>query len=209
MQMKFPGKTKQPNLEEKIVFSSCLIGDRAKSGDELKLFTTPIGQYMPMLPRDANLCSKCNQPAGRFLTDADTNIVQAGQLGTAIGDAKFEQITAELCGGGKALGLDAIAELRVAGRTITSVSLMKLIEGWVQIEDEMVFSDRYGERMPTPDGMPNKVPFCLVARTDTVEVRLKLNRETHVEGDAILVKVSIKGKFITARDLAATEPEPD
>lgn len=187
-------KPKMSNIEEKTVYSSCLIGDRAKAGEELSLFVTPRGQYMPMVPREANRCTKCNQPAGRVLADLDTNIMQAGQMGSAIGDAKFEKISAKLVNGGDPVVLEAEVELRIAGRTIMTVALDKLIKGPVQINDT---TEYLGKRPPEA---PDTVPYCLVARTDTVEARLRLTRDTKIAGDAVQVQLLIEGKFMTDAD---------
>jgi hypothetical protein len=52
-----------------------------------------------------------------------------------------------------------------------------------------------------------KVPFCLVSRDDTVEARLRLNREAKIAGAAIAVRLSIEGKFITDRGSLENLPE--
>jgi hypothetical protein len=196
---------KQSNVVDKTVFSTCLIGDRAKEGSELSFFTVPRGQYMPMAPNSANLCSKCNQPAGRFLTEFDTNVMQAGQLGSSIGDARFDRIRAQFVDGGDPVSLEGEVTLRVAGKTVLQTSLEKLVADWVQIEGEL----KMVEATPSAEKKRStqKVPFCLVSRDDTVEARLRLNREAKIAGAAIAVRLSIEGKFITDRGSLENLPE--
>lgn len=175
-----------PKIEAKTVFSTCLIGDRAKEGSMLSFFTVPCGQHMPQVPADATRCSACQQPASRVLGPEQTNIMQAGQLGSSIGDARFDRIRAQLIGGDPTV-LEATVKLFIAGKTVLETTLAKLIAGWVQLEDDSWSVDK-----------TKKVPFVLVACTDTVEARLTLTNGVRIVGEPIAVCLSIQGKFISS-----------
>jgi hypothetical protein len=173
------------NVEEKVIFSTCLIGDRAKTGSELSFFTVPISQRMPMVPVDANRCEKCDQPTSRLLTEIDTNMMKAGELGSAFGDARFDKMRAQLEGGDPVV-LKATVDLRIAGKTVLSTTLDELVAGWVQIEDEVSVVLGDGKRATT------KTPFALVSRRDTVGARLRLTRDTKIAGPPVTVRLEIQ-----------------
>lgn len=188
MKLEFPQPTKR-QIEDKLIFSSVVIGDHAKEGEELSLFTTPIGQRMPQAPRDAHRCEACHQPVSRPLTEVETNMVKPGELGEALGDARFDKIRAVLTGGDPT-ALDASFTLRVCGKMVLETTLAKLVSGWVQLEDEVPTVDSR-TRKPGPSV---KAPYVLVARTDLVEGRLTLLREAKIAGDPVVIRIEIAAK---------------
>lgn len=113
--------------------------------------------------------------------------MQAGQLGGAIGDARFDRVRAVLSGGDP-VSLDADVTLRIAGKPVLKTSLESLVKGWTGIEDEIPMVEVGGGRRN------QKVPFALVARTDTVECRIRLNREAKIAGPPISVRIEIEAK---------------
>lgn len=180
-------------VEDKVIFSSGVIGDHAQEGSELNLFVIPRGQWMPQIPFDAHLCHACRQPAGRLLTETETNLMQAGQLGSAIGEARFDRVRAVLTGGDP-VSLDASFELRIAGKSVMKTTLAELVKDWVAIEDEIPMVESSGGRLLP--AQPMKVPYTLVARTDTVEGRIKMNREAKIAGAPLVVRIEIAAKVI-------------
>lgn len=194
--MKMEYVERKASIEDKVLFSTGVIGDHAKQGERLSLFTVPRGQRMPQIPFDAHKCETCQQPAGRVLDESATNIVQAGQMGSSLGDARFDRIRAVLSGGDP-VSLEADVTLRIAGRAVLKTTLAALVKGWVPLEDELPMMESANGRLKPAS--PMKVPYVLVARTDTVECCIELLREAKVAGEPMLVRIEIEAK--TIRDL--------
>lgn len=136
--------------------------------DELGLFTVPQGQLMP-----GTVNSKLE-----ILTAEHTNIVQAGQFGSTIGNFRMERAKATLSA---PVDVNASVELRVAGRRIFDLSLSRLLDG---LDLTASWDGKIGTGVIADAG------DLLVAQNDTFEVRIK--RFGPVEADVYL-RVEFEG----------------
>ena len=138
-------------FKKQMIYATMYLGDRA-AGSQL-MFNVPVGQPMPAMFGPEATCNHC----GRYdrsptQTAEHTNIQQAGQFGSAIGDVCLTSVQAKTSDGREQRSSIDLASfsLRVCGRRVGCWTL----------------SDLLGEPVP--------LPRIAVARTDTFEGELAL-----------------------------------
>lgn len=140
----------------------------------LSLFTVPQGQHMPQAPNE--ICPTCQGvAAGEMLTPEHTNLFQAGQFGSAIGDCRLDRVQAII---NVPTVVVARFELWIAGLKQFEMPLSEMQES------------RDGEQPG------REIERQLVARTDTFQGKLYILAP--VERD-VLVRVEFYG--LAAREV--------
>ncbi len=154
--------------------------EKGAAHDQASMFTVPQGQAMPVMrgPDQRAHCPTCGQHAGAGtpaipMNAEHTNIMQAGQFGSAIGDCAIKHVRAIL---DVACPLDADFELRVAGRTMFRKPLSEVIAGFDVYEPDLMYA-----RAQQVRDLPMRDLPVLVGRTDCFEGRLYLHRPAEAD----------------------------
>lgn len=138
-------------MKKQMIYATMYLGDGAAGSQTM--FTVPLGQTMPAMMGPDQRCAHC----GRFeiaptQTTEHTNICQAGQFGSAIGDVALFSMKAKTSDGKEQRSdIDHLSyEVRVSGQRVAGGALHELL------------------------GEPVSLPRVLVSRHDTFEVEIAI-----------------------------------
>lgn len=137
-----------------MIYSTLQLLDGAVGSQSM--FTVPYGHDAPQMSGPHVRCPTCGNIPRLRQTEEHTNITQAGQFGSAIGEANLKTLRLVTPDGRK---FDGYWNVRVGGRRIAGGSLFQLFD-----EKPFVFPD-----------------LVLVARTDTFELTIGFDSPLKLE----------------------------